>query len=183
MKNGSRSTRAFTRVPRVPCPLRRRNAPLAPVVLGALGVLLVLAAAAGLWFASAPRAHAAQGQIAEAHRPGRLAKTAKTAKTGRILVLRLEGPISPVSAEALGAAVDRAEREDYKALVIELDTPGGLESSMRAMIKRMLVSEVPIIAYVSPAGARAQPRPGCSSSWRPTWRGWRRARTSARPRP
>ncbi len=74
---------------------------------------------------------------------------------GRVLVLRLEGAISPVTAEALIAAVDRAEREAYRALVIEVDTPGGLESSMRAMVKRLLVAEVPVIAYVSPAGARA----------------------------
>ena len=50
----------------------------------------------------------------------------------------------------------------YRALVIELDTPGGLESSMRAMVKRMLVAEVPIVAYVCPRG-RAPPRPACSS--------------------
>jgi membrane-bound serine protease (ClpP class) len=152
MKNGSRGIRSFTRVARALRQPRRRSAPLVPVILGALGVLLVLFAAAGLMFASAPRAHAAKSRIAEAPQQERLAKAPRT---GRILVLRLEGPISPVSAEALGAAVDRAEREEYKALVIELDTPGGLESSMRAMIKRMLVSEVPIIAYVAPAGARA----------------------------
>jgi membrane-bound serine protease (ClpP class) len=103
-----------------------------PALLATLGVLLSLAAGA----AGAERA-------------------AKPEKAGRVLVLRIEGAISPVTAEALGAAVDRAERERYRALVIELDTPGGLESSMRAMVKRMLVAEVPIVAYVCPAGARA----------------------------
>jgi len=152
MKNGFRGGRAFTRAARVLRQPRRRGARRLPVILGALGVLLVLVAAVALLFASAPRAHAARGRPTGVRRTERLAKTPKA---GRILVLRLEGPISPVSAEALGAAVDRAEREEYRALVIELDTPGGLESSMRAMVKRMLVSEVPIIAYVSPAGARA----------------------------
>lgn len=152
MKSGSRGVRAFTRADGGPGRPRRRGTLPVPVALGALGVLLVLVAAVGLLFASVPRARAAPSRPAE---PRRTERPAPAPKTGRVLVLRLEGPISPVSAEALDAALDRAEREDYKALVIELDTPGGLESSMRAMVKRMLVSEVPIIAYVSPAGARA----------------------------
>ncbi len=129
-------------------PLRgrhRRRAPLARAVLGLTGVLAVLVAALGLSFTTAMRADAAK----------RGSAGADGAKAGRVLVLRIEGPISPVSAEALGAALDRAEREGYRALVIELDTPGGLESSMRAMVKRMLVAEVPTVAYVSPSGARA----------------------------
>jgi membrane-bound serine protease (ClpP class) len=69
--------------------------------------------------------------------------------------MRLEGPVSPVTAEALIAMVDRAEREGYRALVIEIDTPGGLESSMRDMVKRMLASKVPILTWVTPGGARA----------------------------
>jgi membrane-bound serine protease (ClpP class) len=75
--------------------------------------------------------------------------------SGRVLVVQLEGPVSPVTAEALVAAVDRAERQGYRALVIEIDTPGGLESSMRDMVKRMLASKVPILTWVTPGGARA----------------------------
>jgi membrane-bound serine protease (ClpP class) len=74
---------------------------------------------------------------------------------GRVLVVQLEGPVSPVTAEALVAGVDRAERQGYRALVIEVDTPGGLESSMRDMVKRMLASKVPILTWVTPGGARA----------------------------
>jgi membrane-bound serine protease (ClpP class) len=128
MKSVVRLTRSAAPARRRP----RRRGSWAPLLLAALGVLLVLAAGTG-----------------------RAERAAKPAKAGRVLVLRIEGAISPVTAEALGAAVDRAERERYRGLVIELDTPGGLESSMRAMIKRMLVAEVPIVAYVSPAGARA----------------------------
>ncbi len=73
----------------------------------------------------------------------------------RILVMHLADDISPVTAEALISAIDRAEREGYRALVIEIDTPGGLESSMRTMVKRMLASTVPIITWVAPSGARA----------------------------
>lgn len=152
MKNGTRGMRALPHAARALRRPRRRGAPSLPVVLGALGVLLVLFAAAGLLSASATRAPVAQGRAAETGGPGGLEKVPKA---GRILVLRLEGPVSPVSAAALGAAVDRAEHDGYRALVIELDTPGGLESSMRSMVKRMLVAEVPIIVYVSPSGARA----------------------------
>jgi membrane-bound serine protease (ClpP class) len=74
---------------------------------------------------------------------------------GRILRMFLEGPITPVTAEALTDAVDRAEAQGYRALVIQIDTPGGLESSMRVMVKKMLASEVPVIAWVAPSGARA----------------------------
>jgi len=77
------------------------------------------------------------------------------AETGRVLVVRLEGPVSPVSAQAIRKAVDRAERGHYEALVVEVDTPGGLETSMRDMVKSMLGSPVPVITWVTPGGARA----------------------------
>src|SRR5262249_7887453 len=72
-----------------------------------------------------------------------------------VRVMTLEGPISPVTAEALVREIDRAEKDHAAALVVELDTPGGLESSMRDMVKRMLASTVPILVYVTPSGARA----------------------------
>ena len=74
---------------------------------------------------------------------------------GRVLVTRLEGAVTPVMGEALDAAVRRADREGYEALVIEMDTPGGLESTMRTMVQRMLASPRPIVAWVTPGGARA----------------------------
>ena len=73
----------------------------------------------------------------------------------RVLIVTLDGPVSPVTAEAIGIAVDRAEREHYRALVVEVDTPGGLETSMRDITKRVLVSTVPVIAWVTPSGGRA----------------------------
>ena len=74
---------------------------------------------------------------------------------GRVLLVHLEGPVSPVTDEAVEAAIGRAEREGYRALIIEIDTPGGLESSMREMVKRMLSARVPILSWVAPSGARA----------------------------
>ena len=86
-----------------------------------------------------------------------LARSSRTVARGRqrVLVMRLEGPVSPVTAGALVRAVNRAENEGYVALVVEVDTPGGLESSMRDMVKRELASQVPVIAWVTPSGARA----------------------------
>ena len=92
---------------------------------------------------------------APAAEPAPVADAGPEGEGGRVLVVQLEGPVSPVTAEALVAAVDRAERQGYRALVIEIDTPGGLESSMRDMVKRMLASRVPILTWVTPGGARA----------------------------
>jgi membrane-bound serine protease (ClpP class) len=72
-----------------------------------------------------------------------------------VRVMTLEGPVSPVTAEALIAEIGRAERDSVRALVIEINTPGGLESSMRHMVQRMLASRVPLVAYVAPSGAHA----------------------------
>ena len=74
---------------------------------------------------------------------------------GRVLVLQLDGTVSPVSAHALTRAIERAHRESYSALVIEVDTPGGLEISMRDMVKQLLAAPVPVVAWVAPGGARA----------------------------
>jgi membrane-bound serine protease (ClpP class) len=73
----------------------------------------------------------------------------------RALVTRLEGPVSPVMAEALAGAIGRAERDHYEVLVIELDTPGGLESSMRDMVKSLFASSRPVMVWITPSGARA----------------------------
>jgi membrane-bound serine protease (ClpP class) len=63
--------------------------------------------------------------------------------------------INPVVTEYLIEAIDRAEREQAPALVIELDTPGGLLSSTRVIVKKMMNANVPILVYVAPSGSRA----------------------------
>ena len=80
-----------------------------------------------------------------------------SASTGphHVLVASLEDDINPVSQHYLQAQVKRAERDGYDALVVELDTPGGLGTSMRAIVKSFLASSVPVIVYVSPAGSSA----------------------------
>jgi membrane-bound serine protease (ClpP class) len=70
-------------------------------------------------------------------------------------VLTLEGVISPVAVRLVESAIDRARADGARALVIKLDTPGGLERSMRSIAQRILNAEVPVVVYVAPTGARA----------------------------
>ncbi len=72
-----------------------------------------------------------------------------------IAKIDIEGVISPVTLRLVGIALDRAQAERAQALIIQLDTPGGLEKSMRAIVQRMLNAEVPVIIFVAPTGARA----------------------------
>lgn len=69
--------------------------------------------------------------------------------------LVLDDTIQPVSADELTRAIAKANRDGASALLIQMDTPGGLASSMRAMVGAILGSRVPVIVYVSPSGARA----------------------------
>ena len=72
-----------------------------------------------------------------------------------VLAIQVEGVIAPSAADYIIRAIKQADREVAQALVIELDTPGGLDLSMRSIIKEMLAAERPIVVYVSPGGARA----------------------------
>jgi len=72
-----------------------------------------------------------------------------------VATIEIEGVINPVTLRLVGIAIDRAQAERAQALIIQLDTPGGLERSMRAIVQRMMNAEVPVIVYVAPTGARA----------------------------
>ena len=72
-----------------------------------------------------------------------------------VLVITVSGVINPASAEYIGKSIKRANEQKREAIVIELDTPGGLDTSMRDIVKNIIGSEVPVIVYVSPSGARA----------------------------
>lgn len=63
--------------------------------------------------------------------------------------------VSPVTAEYISGAIDKAEADGAECLIIRLDTPGGLLTSTRQIVKKMMGSGVPIVVYVAPAGARA----------------------------
>lgn len=73
----------------------------------------------------------------------------------QVNVIRVESVISPSSADYIVSAIKEADKENAAALVIELDTPGGLDTSMRAIIKEMLAARTPMVVYVAPSGARA----------------------------
>jgi len=77
------------------------------------------------------------------------------AKKNLIEVLKIEGAISPVAADRLEKALKTAVQENALCLVIQLDTPGGLDTSMRQMVKTIMSSKIPVVVYVSPTGARA----------------------------
>jgi membrane-bound serine protease (ClpP class) len=70
-------------------------------------------------------------------------------------VITYDGIINPVSSELFTTAIRHAEESGAEALIIQLDTPGGLDTSMRDIIKSMIASEVPIVVYVAPSGSRA----------------------------
>lgn len=67
----------------------------------------------------------------------------------------LDGPIGPPSAEYFNQAMDRAAADGASAVVLRLDTPGGLSESMRSIISRILAAPMPVLGYVAPEGARA----------------------------
>jgi membrane-bound serine protease (ClpP class) len=73
----------------------------------------------------------------------------------RVLAVEFENDVNPVTQEYVTDAIERAERERYDAVVLVTDTPGGLDSSMREIIKAELDADVPVVLYVSPPGARA----------------------------
>src|SRR5262245_46096897 len=100
-----------------------------PVLVGLVASLTILAALVG-----APTVSAAAAPVS---------------------LIELDGAITPVTVRLLSMALDRAHADGSQALIVELDTPGGLERSMRSMVQTILTSDVPVIVYVAPTGARA----------------------------
>jgi membrane-bound serine protease (ClpP class) len=83
-----------------------------------------------------------------------LAQTAAATDRPRVLAVEFSNDINPVTEDYLNGEIDQANNDGYNAVVILMDTPGGLDSSMRNIIKQMLASKVPVIVYVYPPGSR-----------------------------
>lgn len=78
-----------------------------------------------------------------------------TAADGSVRVLAVDDVIGPASAEYVVNGLARAADEQAQLVVLTIDTPGGLQSSMRVMVQAILASPVPVVSYVWPSGARA----------------------------
>jgi membrane-bound serine protease (ClpP class) len=84
-----------------------------------------------------------------------ISPTAAGAARPRVLAVHFEAEVNPVTQQWLNGRIDHAAKAGYEAVVIVLDTPGGLSESMRKIVKKELASPIPVIVFVSPPGARA----------------------------
>lgn len=107
--------------------------------VAAPGPALVLRLLAGLAMALALLAAGAPGSASPRH----------------ALVLTIAGPIGPASADYLSRGLAQAREQGAAALVLRIDTPGGLDTSMREMIREIVNAPLPVLAWVGPSGARA----------------------------
>ena len=74
---------------------------------------------------------------------------------GNALVIELEGAINPASAMVLERGLEKASKVQAKLVIVRLDTPGGLASSMRSMVKAIMNSSIPVVVWVGPSGSGA----------------------------
>jgi membrane-bound serine protease (ClpP class) len=75
--------------------------------------------------------------------------------TGEAVIATYEGIINPVAAEYLHDAITSAQETDAHVLIIKLDTPGGLDTSMRLIVKDITNAVIPVVVFVAPSGGRA----------------------------
>jgi membrane-bound serine protease (ClpP class) len=79
----------------------------------------------------------------------------QTQQSPEVVVIHLDDTIQPISADYMARGLDLATAQHASAVLIEINTPGGLLDSMRQMVSRILASPVPVIVYVAPSGSRA----------------------------
>jgi membrane-bound serine protease (ClpP class) len=106
------------------------------------------------WLSAAALALAALARPVVADTPASPPAAAATS-AGTVAVLEINGPIGPATSRYVVHGLEAAGRDGSRLVVIELDTPGGLDSAMRDIIRAILASAVPVVSYVTPPGARA----------------------------
>src|ERR1700733_16150999 len=79
----------------------------------------------------------------------------RSGSSAEILKIVVDDTIQPITQEYISRAIDEAERHNDQAVLIEVNTPGGLVDSTRRIIDKITSSQVPVIVYVSPSGSRA----------------------------
>src|SRR5580692_7819044 len=84
-----------------------------------------------------------------------LAASMSLSAAPRIVAINVDGIIHPVTVEIISHAIDQAVRENAAAVLIRLNTPGGLLDATREITSKIVASRVPVIAYVTPSGGRA----------------------------
>lgn len=87
--------------------------------------------------------------------PSRQALADRISLTEHILQLDIEGAVGPATSDYLGRNLDKASESGAKLILLHIDTPGGLDTSMREIIKKIIASPIPVVGYVAPEGARA----------------------------
>jgi membrane-bound serine protease (ClpP class) len=80
---------------------------------------------------------------------------ASRSNAAEAIVARMTGIIGPSSARFMVEAIERAEERRAECVILEMDTPGGLDESMRQIVKKIMTSRVPVVVYVAPSGSRA----------------------------
>ncbi len=110
-----------------------------------LSVLLVITGLTGLALSADPP------------KPEKSAPTATTPEppAHTVLLIKIDAPITPTVAEYIIKSIDTAEKQNAEALIIQLNTPGGLVDSTNHIVMRIMSSNLPIVVYVAPSGGRA----------------------------
>jgi len=93
--------------------------------------------------------------LASAAQGGAGAASAATEPRGMATVLEINGAIGPATSRYVVRGLEAAQKSGSRVVVLQLDTPGGLDSAMRDIIRAILASPIPVVSYVSPSGARA----------------------------